>query len=429
MNRRLAVVLSSSAAIILGLAACSSSGKKGSSATGGSAASGGSSATSAPGGTGSGSGGAASGTPLKIYFVNEQGSTTGASYPQETSGAQAAVSYVNSKLGGVAGHPLQLQTCFTDATPASATTCANKAVAANPFVFSVGTTAVDESLISVIGKTGIPYISNYGASSAVLTAKGKSFVLSSYGDAADAAFALLMKRNGVKKVAEVYVNVPTVVSGLLPLTKKVLTKAGISASYYPVPYPSSDLTPTISAINSTNADAIHFQADPITCAAGLNAIKSLGFSKPIYAGSSCITPANGKLVAQLHQPVYSQRTALPATANDPDVTALKAAFGAAKLTDKLDDQWALDGFTDIMNIYSAMKATAAKGQLTRESLTATLQSDNTHQFLLGSATFRCDGTVLPDLPALCSLWTLLGQWKGGTSLESYEPFDGAQALK
>jgi len=386
--------------------------------------------TGSSGSPGSGAAAAPTKSPLDVFFINEQGSTTGASYPQETAAAKATVEYINTKLGGVDGHPIKLTTCFTDTTPASTTTCANKAVSANPVVITAGTLATDDSIIAVTGKTDIPYVSNAGYTADTLTAKGKAFIVSNYADAIDTAFPILMKRNGVKKVAEIYVNVPAVVNGLLPLTKKAFDAQGIAYDLYPVPYPSSDLTPTISAIARTDADAIQFQTDPVTCGAALNAIKTFQFTKPLYGGSACRTAANNAIVSSLPQTVYGQLGALPGDSDDPDAAALREVFAAAGLKDKLNDQWAVDGFTDIMNIYGALKkASQAGGDITSASLVKALEDGGIHQFLMGkNATFTCDGTVLPDLPALCSLTALVGVWKGD-KIENVETINGADVFK
>jgi branched-chain amino acid transport system substrate-binding protein len=49
--------------------------------------------------------------PVQIGFVNQQGGqqVIGA---DATTGSQMAVKYINTELGGVGGHPLQLVTCF-----------------------------------------------------------------------------------------------------------------------------------------------------------------------------------------------------------------------------------------------------------------------------------------------------------------------------
>ena len=49
-------------------------------------------------------------SPVTIGWVNQQGG--GLAFPNATLGAQAAVKYINTRLGGINGHPLQLATCF-----------------------------------------------------------------------------------------------------------------------------------------------------------------------------------------------------------------------------------------------------------------------------------------------------------------------------
>src|ERR1700761_7337973 len=65
--------------------------------------------------------------PVTIGYMNEQGD---ANPPGElsTSGAELAVNYINTKLGGVDGHPLKLDTCFTT-TEAQGGTCADQFLA------------------------------------------------------------------------------------------------------------------------------------------------------------------------------------------------------------------------------------------------------------------------------------------------------------
>jgi branched-chain amino acid transport system substrate-binding protein len=362
---------------------------------------------------------------LNLYWINAQGATNGQSYPQETYGAQAAIDYVNKKLGGVDGHPLHLATCATDGSPAATTTCANKAVAAKPIAVTLGTVPDDNDVIAVTAKSGIPFVSNGGYTAQTLTAKGKSFILNNYAEAIVLALPLVMKRNGIKNVAEVYVNVPGVVGGLLPVAEQAMDNLGISHKRYPVPYPSPDLTSTISAVAGTNADAVMFQADPTTCGAGLSAIKALNFSKPIYTGAACMTPANNKLVAKLPQKIYGQYKALPADTNDPDSKVFTAA-----MTDAGRKNLLADGFTNIMNIYNAMKkASAAGGDVTSASLVKALEAGGIHSFMMGaSAMLNCDGTLLPSLPALCAADALVGEWKGD-KLTNVETIHGQEALK
>ncbi|NED64991.1 ABC transporter substrate-binding protein, partial [Streptomyces sp. SID10244] len=54
-----------------------------------------------------------------------------ATFTQEQKAAEAAVSYVNDYLGGVSGHPIQLEVCNDQLQVSLARECANKAVASD----------------------------------------------------------------------------------------------------------------------------------------------------------------------------------------------------------------------------------------------------------------------------------------------------------
>jgi branched-chain amino acid transport system substrate-binding protein len=51
--------------------------------------------------------------PITIGYINQEGGVP--SFPEATAGIEAAVEYVNAELGGVDGHPLQLETCLVQA--------------------------------------------------------------------------------------------------------------------------------------------------------------------------------------------------------------------------------------------------------------------------------------------------------------------------
>jgi hypothetical protein len=208
MLRRTATVTAALAMAGL-IAGCSSSGSGDSKSSGSNAATGTTSTSGSPAAS-------ADKSAINIFFINSQGATTGASYPQETTGAKAAADYVNNKLGGADGHPIKLTTCFTNETPASTMTCANKAVAAKPAAITFGTLADDNDVIAITAKAGIPIISNQGYTAQTLTSKDGAYIVSSGGNASVLANSVVMKQNGVKKVAVVYVNVPGVSGGILP---------------------------------------------------------------------------------------------------------------------------------------------------------------------------------------------------------------------
>ena len=70
--------------------------------------------------------GAASGDPIKIGYVNEEGGTP--AFPEATIGIESAVKYLNADLGGAGGRPVELVKCITNSSEDS-TKCAQQMLA------------------------------------------------------------------------------------------------------------------------------------------------------------------------------------------------------------------------------------------------------------------------------------------------------------
>src|ERR1700728_3337538 len=121
-------VLAAIAACGLLAAGCGSSGSSGSSSASSAPAT-----ASAPGSTSSASLGTphpATGSPVVFGLLNLlSGPVT---FPEVSEGEQAAAQYVNTYLGGINGHPIKIDVCATDGTPATSARCANQLLNDHP---------------------------------------------------------------------------------------------------------------------------------------------------------------------------------------------------------------------------------------------------------------------------------------------------------
>ena len=72
----------------------------------------------------------ATGSPYVFGMINDE--TGAVTFPEARQGAIAAVDYVNNYLGGINGHPILIDNCIGDGTPATARACANQLVAKHP---------------------------------------------------------------------------------------------------------------------------------------------------------------------------------------------------------------------------------------------------------------------------------------------------------
>src|SRR6201992_4231674 len=65
----------------------------------------------------------ATGSPYVFGMINDE--TGPVTFPEARQGAVAAMQYVNNYLGGINGHPIQIDNCVGDGTPAGTARCAN----------------------------------------------------------------------------------------------------------------------------------------------------------------------------------------------------------------------------------------------------------------------------------------------------------------
>src|SRR5579872_4 len=282
---------------LAGAAACSSSST---------ASSGGSSsaATSAASGSGSGSASAAAsasapaalspfllgkkatGTPVKIGLINNEGSSAVAE-PATGDAAVAAADYANDELGGVAGHPIQVDRCSENEDTASATACANKMVQDNVAAVVIGTTGYGNTMVPIITKAGIPYVSATGSSSAELTTPG-TFMWTGGFPADLGGMAKYAASQGIKKVTAFVINSPAALEGAQAVGAPLFKAAGVGFTIEPVPFGVADATPQVTAGLAGKPGGAAIVADAGTCTSILKALNTVSPGLPTMGNTSCL---------------------------------------------------------------------------------------------------------------------------------------------
>src|SRR5579871_1944994 len=70
----------------------------------------------------------AKGTPV-VFGADNMNVAPGAAFPESQQAAQAMVDYINTYKGGLDGHPIKVDWCATDGTPAQSGSCAKQLIA------------------------------------------------------------------------------------------------------------------------------------------------------------------------------------------------------------------------------------------------------------------------------------------------------------
>jgi branched-chain amino acid transport system substrate-binding protein len=381
-------------AVVAALAACGSS--SGSSSAGGSAASGGSKAT---------------GTPIKLGFVNVEGSSTGISIPESTAGAKAAVSYLNAQ-GGLDGHPFVLDTCFEDNTPASWTNCANRLVADKPVAVIQGTDPAGGP-VPIITRAGIPFFAGQPAAASELTVPG-FYALSAGIPGLYLEAAAYAKANKLKKVSVLGLDAGAITEPFTQFGEPALKSAGIASSLVPIPPTAATFSSQAAAAVSGNPDLLIGVEAPQQCPGLISAIQATGYQKQVFLLDYCLAPASVTAIGSSQNYSFVTGNTFVNSDANPDADLFKAQMKKYQSSAAVDNASATS-FLTVMNFARAM--TTAKvdaGSLTPAKVNqALLDAKNVPMFLGGSTTFSCGAKSLPKLPQVCSNFVNVASVKNG----------------
>ena len=252
-----------------------------------------SSATTAPASSSSGStnvmpltgSGKATGTPIKIgVSLVDQGALAAIGMLQ---GVKGGIYYVNNVLGGIHGHPLQVEMCNSDGTPALEVNCANKFV-------SDGVVAVDDSFdfafsaeLPILTRANVPI---YGPLAGDTQDDDSSYVYM-FGPP-DEAFSVgplqAFKQVGLTKIHLSIANVPAAVDYVNHDVNPVAKDLGLSMQTTYFDQSSVNWSVVANSMLSNNPQMVgEISTTDQSCNALLPAVRNTGFKGPILmAGCS-----------------------------------------------------------------------------------------------------------------------------------------------
>ena len=395
---------------LAGAAACSSSSSTASSSAGSS-----STAASAASGSGSGSASAAAsssapaalsqfllgkkatGTPVKIGLINNEGSSPVAE-PTTGDAAVAAADYANDELGGIAGHPIQVDRCSENEDTASATACANKMVQDNVAAVVIGTTGFGNTMVPIITKAGIPYVSATGSSSAELTTPG-TFMWTGGFPADLGGMAKYAASKGIKQVTAFVINTPSALEGAKAVGTPLFKAAGVGLTIEPVPFGVADATPQVTAGLAGKPGGAAIVADAGTCTSILKALTTVSPGLPTMGNTSCLnTSTLTALGSAMNGVRIMGRSATQST--DPEAQLYRYVFAKYYPSDSISGD-AVTGYQGMLGLVRALSTLT--GDPTPATVTAAIKAAANVAVPAGAGlTFTCDGKAMAGLTSNCS---------------------------
>ena len=429
--RRAGYAAAALAAVALAAAGCSSSSSSSSSAVASSSSS--SSSASAPA-TGStplsgsttdtgvtnylsyvgGKAGAANNSlaPVTIGYMNEQGD---ANPPGElsTSGAELAVNYINTKLGGVDGHPLKLDTCFTT-TEAQGGTCADQFLADKslPLVATGGVATGAQTFFNTIaGKMTVID----GVAVTPFDAVSKNTVIL-FGDSTHVLGPMGTYATSVlhaKTASVIYPETAGITPGALAI-EAGLKAAGVTVTMAPYPVSDTNLTSVLAAAHASTADMVVPYADATDCVNLAKALQQQGITdaKKIVSAPLCLSSTVIQGLGDFPKWTYSIASSLFGDTTDPGMPAYEAVSTQYKVAPSTAaDPWQIVNFGELLTIDKLLNQ-VGYANITQASVLAAAQAFKGPQ-ALGAPSLDCG--QFTDAPAVCNDQAQFFEYNGKNS--------------
>jgi branched-chain amino acid transport system substrate-binding protein len=337
-------------------------------------------------------------SPITIGWVNVEGTANGA--PEATKAAQAAVAHVNSKLGGIGGHPLALKVCQIASAEEEGQRCGQQFVNdASVSAVAFGNVFVGDQSFNSVLAGGKPVLVGVATGPSVSTAKNTyiifgdlSHVFGPWGsyarDVLKAKTAALLHTNtATDKIAAAAV-------------RKGLEDAGVTVKAVGFDPQATDLLGPVTASGAQSADMIV----PITagrgCVGVAKALKQLTVTRPVVSTPICLTPdvAQG-LGGDLPQWTYGVAQTLAADTDAADIKAYLEASGPAGLGDADQGKvWAGVSWSLVLayaKLMNAIGPTKVNPQTVGQALT-----DFKGPVVMGAPQVSCGKYT--DAPAVCN---------------------------
>jgi branched-chain amino acid transport system substrate-binding protein len=399
------------AVLALAAAGCSSSSSGGSSSPSGST-----SAAASSSATGSATAAAASsvlgtphkatGTPYAFGMINDE--TGAVTFPEARQGSIAAVDYVNNYLNGINGHPIQIDSCIGDGTPATAARCANQLVAGHPLAILGAADVGAPASIPIYAHANVAYLGGIPFTPVPETASNSvQFWSVSVGDNAAAA-VYAGKTLGIKSVALVYFSNAQGES-IIPQITPVFKAAGVAkVTDIPLSPTSPDPSPQAALVEGSGAQLVYVDV-PNGCGNVLKALKSVGYAGKIMGIDPCSAPpvitaaaggANGMYIAS---PFQLQ------SGSSAQAQLFQAAMKQYAAPGTLVDSISTAGFATVMNVQQVLSSIT--GTPTTATILAAFKTGTHPNFL--SHPYTCDGQALKGATAICNDNYLMNRIENG----------------
>ncbi|EFC82273.1 ABC transporter substrate-binding protein [Parafrankia sp. EUN1f] len=340
----------------------------------------------------------AAGEPVRIGLVSD-GKAATVDQSVEIEAGKATVAYLNEHRSGIAGRPIELVTCASQADPGITADCANRMIEQDVAAVVIGGVAAQESAWTPLHDAGIPVIL-YSTSATALLADAKSTF--SFADATFGTIGLPLKvaqKEGVKKVTAVVIDVPAAKGALEASAPAIYKKAGIEFELVAVPIGTADMTPQMQQIAKDDGEVFILGNDSF-CISALNGLNAVGFTGPISAIAQCVTDSTRTAISGDQLKGISISAIAPVGTDNPSTrlyNAIAATYGKNIDTSKIAG---INIFTAVAGLQTALEDLT--GEVTPATIINALKTMPEKELPgSGGQKFQCGGKAASTAPASC----------------------------
>ena len=366
----------------------------------------------------------ATGSLVTLGFVSDGKSDT-IDASADINGAQAAVSYANNYLGGLAGHKIALNVCETHQTPSGATDCATNMVQAKVPIVLAGVSGQAGAIYQGIKDAGVPFL-QYGAlDQGILAGPAASvFVLTNSIATAIAGPAGVAADAGIKKAGILVIDVPSA-SGAAKQAAPIFYKnAGVTPDIIVVPPGQADMTPQVQAGISNGDGAFALFGSPPFCTSAIKALTTVGFKGPVTAIEQCVDQTSAKATNGGYKGVNVLTSRNSTNKEYAQYLAVMRKYAKGVDTGGV----APGGYTAVLALVRALPNLT--GDVTAQTISAGMAAAPPTPLPLGGGImFQCNGKQVSLAPPICTTQVLKAKFTAKAIPVGFKVFDTSSLLK
>jgi len=339
-----------------------------------------------------------------------QGAGTVAAEPEIGPTMDAAVQYVNNELGGVGGHKIKLETCITDATPASTQNCAQELAGKKPAIISAPYDYNPAVASKITGGAGLLTIGSTVITPTDYTDPNVYYLSTGSPGAAVALIQAALQTYPNAKNAAFFAPDIAPITPLVEIAKNTFAAKGITLTVSKFQTSSTDLIGPWAALKPASQDFILALLPGPFCVPGIKAAAQAQNKTPVFTTSLCGT---ADIAAQTNN--GAEGWYITSVGDDPNGPSPDAQIYRAAMKKYAGEKAALGGYAPVafQNILATAVVlnTAGYDHLTTDNLRKAAQTGGP-VFMAGGESFKCGSE--PKLSSVCNFIFLLNQMKGSS---------------